>query len=224
MKKQNNGQVSHWGSEGELMKKAAQHPEAGKLTAITNARIFDGESVIDDQIVVIDGAHIHAVGGVVPARATVIDARGATLMPGLIDAHVHTDVDGLHDALLFGVTTELEMMGQWSPKGRKKIAERHDVADIRSAGMGVTPPGGHPSEYMKSSSNLLLRLFFRYPFVSTPPSGPGSNGGTWSCAIRSAGPGQGRPGRQRECWRSPQKPSSSSWRPQRTPCCGLRSW
>jgi len=150
------------------MKKAAHHLEAGKRTAITHARIFDGESVIDDQIVVIDGAHIHAVGGVVPARATVIDARGATLMPGLIDAHVHTDVDGLHDALLFGVTTELEMMGQWSPKERKKIAERHDVADIRSAGMGVTPPGGHPSEYMKSSSNLLLRLFFRYPFVSTP--------------------------------------------------------
>jgi imidazolonepropionase-like amidohydrolase len=26
-------------------------------------------------------------------------------MPGLIDSHVHTDIDGLHDALLFGVTT-----------------------------------------------------------------------------------------------------------------------
>jgi imidazolonepropionase-like amidohydrolase len=34
--------------------------------------------------------------------------------------------------------------------------------------MGVTPPGGHPSQYMKSSSNLLLRFFYRYPFVSTP--------------------------------------------------------
>jgi imidazolonepropionase-like amidohydrolase len=89
-------------------------------------------------------------------------------MPGLIDAHVHTDIDGLHDALLFGVTTELEMMGRWSFKERKEIAERHDVADIRSAGMGVTPPGGHPSQYMKSSSNLLLRFFYRYPFVSTP--------------------------------------------------------
>jgi imidazolonepropionase-like amidohydrolase len=142
--------------------------EAGKLIAITNAHIFDGERAIDEQIVVIDGAHIHAVGGVVPAGATVIDAHGATLMPGLIDANVHTDMDGLRDALLFGVTTELEMMGHCSPKKRKKIAERHDVADIRSAGMGVTPPGGHPSEYMKSSGNLLLRLFFRYPFVSTP--------------------------------------------------------
>jgi imidazolonepropionase-like amidohydrolase len=150
------------------MAKIRIEEEAGKLIAITHAHIFDGERAIDEQIVVIDGAHIHAVGGVVPAGATVIDAHGATLMPGLIDAHVHTDMDGLRDALLFGVTTELEMMGHCSPKKRKKIAERHDVADIRSAGMGVTPPGGHPSEYMKSSGNLLLRLFFRYPFVSTP--------------------------------------------------------
>jgi len=59
-------------------------------------------------------------------------------------------------------------MGRWSFRERKEVAERHDLADIRSAGMGVTPPGGHPSQYMKSSSNLLLRFFFRYPFVSTP--------------------------------------------------------
>jgi imidazolonepropionase-like amidohydrolase len=138
------------------------------ITAITNARIFDGESVIEDKIVLIDGGHINNVGGVVPPGATVIDAHNATLMPGLIDAHVHTDINGLHDALLFGITTELEMMGRWSFRERKEIAGRYDVADIRSAGMGVTPPGGHPSQYMKSSSNLLLRFFFRYPFVSTP--------------------------------------------------------
>jgi imidazolonepropionase-like amidohydrolase len=139
-----------------------------KIFAITNARIFDGERVIDDHMVVIEGRNIQSIGGVVPTGATVIDVKGATLMPGLIDSHVHTDIDGLHDALAFGVTTELEMMGRWSFRERKKIAERQDVADIRSAGMGVTPPGGHPTQYMKSSNNLLIRLFFRYPFVSTP--------------------------------------------------------
>jgi imidazolonepropionase-like amidohydrolase len=117
---------------------------------------------------VIDGKIIHNIGGDIPTGATIIDVHGATLLPGLIDSHVHTDIDGLHDALLFGVTTELEMMGHWSSRQRKKVAERHDVADIRSAGMGVTPPGGHPSQYMKSSSNLLLRFFYRYPFVSSP--------------------------------------------------------
>ena len=135
--------------------------------AIIDARIFDGVQIIQDHIVVIDGAHICSVGGEVPAGANVIDARGATLMPGLIDSHVHTDFDGLHDALLFGVTTELEMNGFWSAKARKEIAERNDIADLRSPGMGVTPKGGHPTQYM-SSNNFLIRFFFRYPCVSAP--------------------------------------------------------
>jgi len=75
---------------------------------------------------------------------------------------------GLRDALLFGVTTELEMNGHWTTKKRKEIAERSDIADLRSSGMGLTPPGGHPTEYMSSSNNLLIRLFYRYPCVSTP--------------------------------------------------------
>jgi len=138
------------------------------ITAITNALIFDGKRVIDEQTVVIDGAHIKAVGGELPVGATIINAHGATLMPGLIDSHVHTDMSGLHDALLFGVTTELEMNGRWSAKQRKEISERNDIADLRSPGMGVTSKGGHPTQYMSSSNNLLIRFFFRYPSVSTP--------------------------------------------------------
>ena len=141
-----------------------------KLTAITNVRIFDGERVIDERAVVIDGAHIQKVGGGVPEEAAAIDGEGATLMPGLIDSHVHTDMNGLRDALKFGVTTELEMMGRWSARQRKKISERNDIADLRSPGMGVTPKGGHPTEYMDSTSNLLIRLYVRFffPFVDTP--------------------------------------------------------
>jgi hypothetical protein len=138
------------------------------FTAITNAHIIDGERVIQEQTVVIKGVHILAVGGLLPAGATVLDAHSATLLPGLIDSHEHTDMDGLHDALLFGVTTELEMNGRWSAKQRKEISERNDIADLRSPGMGGTAEGGHPTQYMSSSSNLLIRFFFRYPSVSTP--------------------------------------------------------
>ncbi len=142
--------------------------QTNALTAITHARVFDGERISTDQTIVIDGARIQAVGGEAPKGATVVDASGATLMPGLIDSHVHTDLDGLRDALLFGVTTELEMNGHWSARQRKTISERRDVADLRSSGMGVTPKGGHPTEYMASSTNLLIRLFFYYPVVQNP--------------------------------------------------------
>ena len=138
------------------------------ITAVRNARVFDGENVIGDNTVVIEGTRIRSVGGDAPASATSVDATGATLMPGLIDSHVHTDLDGLRDALLFGVTTELEMNGRWSPRERKKIAESDDLADLRSPGMGVTPKGGHPTQYMRASKNLLIRFFYRYPVVSTP--------------------------------------------------------
>ena len=137
-------------------------------TAITGARVFDGDQVIGARTVVIDGAGIAAVGGPAPPGAAVVDAVGGTLLPGLIDSHVHTDIDGLRDALKFGVTTELEMMGRWSARRRREIAERNDVADLRSPGMGVTPKGGHPTEYMNSSSNLFIRYLYRFPSVSTP--------------------------------------------------------
>ncbi len=147
------------------------------ITAITNARVFDGERVLDGQTVVIDGAHIRAVGGEVPTGAAVVDARGATLMPGLIDAHVHTSLDGLREALAFGITTELEMQGYWTAQDRKEAASRDDVADFRSAGMGITAPGGHPSELFSSDEDPRADAehqpayddhTFIAPFASTP--------------------------------------------------------
>ncbi|NBE83138.1 amidohydrolase family protein [Micromonospora sp. NEAU-HG-1] len=116
------------------------------ITAITGARIFDGERVIEERTVVLDGQRIVALGGPVPDGATVVDARGATLLPGLIDSHVHTSPAGLRDALSFGVTTELEMQGRFTSVRRGKVADRDDLADVRSAGFALTAPGGHPSE------------------------------------------------------------------------------
>ena len=117
-------------------------------TAIVEARIFDGEEVIPETSVVIERGRIVAIGGAVPDGAAIVDARGGTLLPGLIDAHVHTSLDGLEQALTFGVTTELEMQGMFTRGARAQVAENDRVADVRSAGFGITPPGGHPSELM----------------------------------------------------------------------------
>ena len=119
------------------------------ITAIINAKIFDGEAVLDATTIVIDGPSIISIGSPAPSGATIIDAQGGMLLPGLIDAHVHTKIEQLQLALKFGVTTELEMMGHWTPEKRKEITERDDLADVRSADFGMTAKGGHPSELHK---------------------------------------------------------------------------
>jgi imidazolonepropionase-like amidohydrolase len=115
-------------------------------TAITNVRVFDGEAVVDRTSVLFDADRILAVGGPVPRDAQVIEAAGATVLPGLIDAHVHTDEEALALALRFGVTTELEMQGGNTRNDRAHITHNDALADVRSSGFALTPPGGHPSE------------------------------------------------------------------------------
>jgi imidazolonepropionase-like amidohydrolase len=62
---------------------------------LTNARIIDctGSGPIECGAVVVEGNLIKEVvsgaPGALPPAATVIDCRGMTLLPGLIDAHVH---------------------------------------------------------------------------------------------------------------------------------------
>ena len=72
----------------------APSPAAPAQTLITNARVFDGRSdhLSGSMNVLVEGNLIKQIsrGPVVPAAgATVIDAQGRTLMPGLIDAHTH---------------------------------------------------------------------------------------------------------------------------------------
>lgn len=71
----------------------------GTTQAITNARLWDGraDTAVSRATVVIEGGTISALGGdvAVPHAAEVVDVGGKTLMPGLIDAHVHLTMDTL---------------------------------------------------------------------------------------------------------------------------------
>ncbi|MFF0311396.1 amidohydrolase family protein [Streptosporangium sp. NPDC004379] len=135
------------------------------MTAITGARVFDGDKTLGVTTVLIEDGRIARVGGQAPPGAEIVDGRGATLLPGLIDAHVHTGPGTLALALRFGVTTELEMQGTHTRGNRARISDDDTVADVRSSGFAITPPGGHPSE-------LFPEGFRPGPPAGTKPAGP----------------------------------------------------
>ncbi|ONI80402.1 amidohydrolase [Saccharothrix sp. ALI-22-I] len=116
-------------------------------TLIRDVRVFDGRCVVPRADVLIDGPLIAAPGGPVDVE---VDGRGRTLLPGLIDGHTHTFNGSLAAALTAGVTTELDMFClPGNLRGQRELAtSRDDVADLRSAGLLATAPGGHPTQLL----------------------------------------------------------------------------
>ena len=122
-------------------------------TLFAGAKVFDGERFVEEDVLVAGGtiarvgAHLEAPG------ATVIDGRGHTLLPGLIDAHAHAgeEARNLELALTFGVTLEVDLFGPPERIGELREAERAGrwtgMADLRGAGNLATVPGGHGTEY-----------------------------------------------------------------------------
>jgi len=133
----------------------AQKPASQTEFVIRNVRVFDGAHVIPNGDVWVRNGMIEAVGPNlnVPAAIRTIDGSGRTLLPGLIDAHVHTMGQDkfLKSALALGVTTELDMGA--SPKYADQIeneqaqGRRLDLADLRSSRSQPTAPDGHGTEY-----------------------------------------------------------------------------
>ena len=91
------------------------------IIALVGARLITmrGEEVIEDGTIIVEGDRIKAVGArtavTVPEGAKIIDAKGRTIIPGLIDVHAHMGYGVLdinpqrewrYDAnLAYGVTT-----------------------------------------------------------------------------------------------------------------------
>ena len=77
------------------MQAASKQVPGSQLTIIKGGRLIDGKGgpVTADPVIIIEGKRIKAIGqqGRVsePDGASVVDASGCTLMPGLIDCHLH---------------------------------------------------------------------------------------------------------------------------------------
>jgi imidazolonepropionase-like amidohydrolase len=126
---------------------------ASPLFIIRNVRIFDGSKVLTANTVIVRDGKIAEIGSnlAIPANAEVIDGASDTVLPGLIDAHTHVFNDALKQALVFGVTTELDMFTNYrfavATKQQQAQNGNPGSADLFSAGTLVTAPKGHGTEY-----------------------------------------------------------------------------
>jgi imidazolonepropionase-like amidohydrolase len=154
-------------------------PQPAKATlAIVGGMLIDGHEnpPAPHSLILIEGNRIAAVGTKetlqVPPGTPVVDANGMTVMPGLIDVHVHLDTIGHTDyqywhetyrsriqeiyaisarqMLLYGVTTAVDLVGMPEDlfEFRKKL-ERGDVIGPRIlASMGWI--GNFSDAYLKT--------------------------------------------------------------------------
>lgn len=138
--------------------------ETAPVTLVRNVRIFDGAAVMSVGSVLIEQGLIADVRPRItpPAGALVINGRGRTLLPGLIDCHTHVSRQMLRQAVVFGVTTELDMFADPTTAALlREQADRHDdMADlslIRANGSAepawLVPPardGHHMAEHVRT--------------------------------------------------------------------------
>ena len=114
------------------------------MLALTNLRLINGtgRDPIENTAIIIDGSRIRNVGPVTgyPDNANVIDLRGFTVLPGLVDCHLHLGgltVDRPGKAIgKISLTDMVSFFFDYSRNyaHRRRLAIENGVTTIRSAG------------------------------------------------------------------------------------------
>ncbi|MDH4157573.1 MAG: amidohydrolase family protein [candidate division Zixibacteria bacterium] len=124
----------------------------GNTIALTNCTLIDGTGhapILNAAIVISDGL-IVAVGPAdsttVPTDARVMNVHGATVLPGFINAHVHSgfDRENLATWANSGVTTVRDLAGPSSFAWKEKISKDPYCALLVAAGPMISVPNGYP--------------------------------------------------------------------------------
>ncbi len=106
-----------------------------KVVVLRAARLIDGRggNVVSPAVIVVRGNKIESIGGAVPADAQVIDLGDMTLLPGLIDAHVHTLLQGDITSEDYDVQLFKESLAYRALRATKalKIALGHGFTTVR---------------------------------------------------------------------------------------------
>ena len=128
--------------------------QGGTLVDVRDGRL------VENAVIVIEGDRILSVtqGGTVPARATVLDAKGKFVLPGLIDLHVHYDEWAAELYLNHGVTTVVDLgnVPEWI-KAQKEGIEKGLVPGPRMFhSPGVLDGPGEKSDFTKRIVQSLI--------------------------------------------------------------------
>ena len=121
---------------------AATTANAADVIAVTGGRIIDGTGAepIVDGVVLIEGERIKKVGPAnkvkIPADANIVNANGMTIMPGLVDVHVHFDILGHADYDHWFGTYEDRMRTDIMPSAAQAML-RAGVTSVRDLGADV---------------------------------------------------------------------------------------
>lgn len=121
--------------------------------AIVDTTVFDGTEFLPHRDVWVEDGRVHRVGQRLrlPDDLPRVDGAGRTLLPGMLDAHIHALAAALEDSLRFGVTTVLDQftMTEFAAAKRpaREVIARTAEADLYSAGMLATAPGGHGTQF-----------------------------------------------------------------------------
>lgn len=118
-------------------------------TILTNVRLLADKGLTDPVSVRIDSETITSITPELPdsGNAHIVDGAGATLLPGLIDAHVHISGRGDLDALASnGVTTGIDM-ASWPAATTAALRGGTGTASLVSAGVPFIGPAGPHSRF-----------------------------------------------------------------------------
>jgi imidazolonepropionase-like amidohydrolase len=133
---------------------------AGPALAQTRPLVLDGGTLIDgtgrapveNAVIVVDGDRIRAVGTrgqvQIPANASVIRLDGRTILPGLIDGHLHLRDWQVPMFLPYGITTiaDIHNNTEWSIAQREALKRgRIKGPRLYVSGARVTGPNGPPT-------------------------------------------------------------------------------
>ena len=137
---------------------ACSAPETEQAPALTNVTVFEGArvlvgdgGVIENALLVVDDDRLVAIGGAgsveVPAGAARVDLSGRTVMPAIIDTHVHLRetrdelVEDLQRKAYYGVGVVLSL-GRGSSDMAFQVRDEviPNAARYRTVGRGITAP------------------------------------------------------------------------------------